>query len=270
LVITPSVLPAFTMTLDYLDIKIRDVITSYGANFIIDQCVLAQNHNFCSSTQQGEFVGVHRDDAGSIWFSPQGYVGDPLLNLGYQRTRGMDVSANYRMEMGGAGHMDFSLIGTYTFDFITEAYPGSATYNCAGYYGATCNSTINPVPKWRHVFTDTWATPWAGIDLMARWRHINSLKTDLANPSPLLYNPSAIVPAIEEVGSRDYLDLMLMYRYKGLTTRLGVNNVLDKDPPIIAPPLSIALPPPFFNGNTYPQVYDTLGRYMYLNITYDF
>ena len=269
LVITPSILPTFNMTLDYFDIKIRDVITSYGANFIVNQCIRSENNSFCDSTQQGQFVGVHRDDAGSIWFSPNGYVGDPLLNLGYQRTRGTDVSANYRLEMGGAGHMDFNFIGTYTFDFITEPYPGSGTYNCAGYYGATCNFTTNPLPKWRHIFTDTWDTTWAGIDLMARWRHINSLKSDLANPSPLLYSPP-VPPELAEIGSRDYLDLMLMYRYKGLTTRIGVNNVTDKDPPIIAAPLSVALPPPFFNGNTYPQVYDTLGRYLYLNITYDF
>jgi iron complex outermembrane recepter protein len=269
-VVTPTALPHFNLTLDYFDIKIRNVITSYGANFIVNQCVLSANDNFCNTTQQGQFVGVHRDNAGSLWFSPNGYVGDPLLNLGYQRTRGSDIAANYRLEMGGLGHMDFNFIGTYTFDFITEPYNGSGAYNCAGYYGATCNSTINPVPKWRHTFTDTWATPLEGLDFMARWRHINSLKTDLANPSPLLYSPTAIVPQIETIGSRDYLDLMVMYRYKGLTTRLGVNNVLDKDPPVIAAPLSIALPPPFFNGNTYPQVYDTLGRYLYLNITYDF
>jgi hypothetical protein len=30
------------------------------------------------------------------------------------------------------------------------------------------------------------------------------------------------------------------------------------------------LPPPFYNGNTYPQVYDTLGRFLFLNITADF
>ena len=61
---------------------------------------------------------------------------------------------------------------------------------------------------------------------------------------------------------------MFMYAWgKGITTRLGVNNVLDKDPPILPTEL---LPPPFFNGNTYPQVYDTLGRYVFLNVTVDF
>jgi iron complex outermembrane recepter protein len=254
------------MTLDYFDIKIRDVITSYGANFIVNQCVLQAHDNFCDSTQQGQFVGVHRDDAGSIWFSPNGYVGDPLLNLGFQRTRGLDVSANYRLEMSRFGHMDFNLIGTYTADFITEPYSGSGTYNCAGYYGATCG---NPIPKWRHIFTDTWATPLQGFDVFARWRHLGSVQNDALSPSPLLNQPN-VAPEIAQIGSRDYLDMGITYRYKTLTTRVGVNNLTDKDPPIIAAPLSVALPAPFFNGNTYPQVYDTLGRYLYLNITYDF
>ena len=48
---------------------------------------------------------------------------------------------------------------------------------------------------------------------------------------------------------------------------VGVNNVLDKDPPILP---STSLPAPFFNGNTYPQVYDTLGRYIFMNLKADF
>jgi iron complex outermembrane receptor protein len=68
---------------------------------------------------------------------------------------------HYRQDMGGLGHMDFALAGTYTGSFITEPYTGSGTYDCAGYYGATCN---NPLPKWRHMFTDTWATPLPGFD----------------------------------------------------------------------------------------------------------
>ncbi len=263
LVITPTVLPTFNMTLDYFNIKIKNVITSYGANFIVNQCILQNNPLFCSSTQQGEQVGVHRDNLGSLWFSTNGYVEDPLLNLGYLLSRGVDVGAHYRQDMGGLGHMDFAFAGTYTGSFLTEPYTGSGTYDCAGYYGGTCG---NPLPKWRHLFSDTWATPLPGFDVMARWRHINSTVVDTSNSSPLLM--AATPPQTAMLGSRDYLDLMLMYQWShGITTRLGVNNVLDKDPPILPTEL---LPAPFFNGNTYPQVYDTLGRYVFLNVQIDF
>jgi outer membrane receptor protein involved in Fe transport len=257
------VLPTFNMTLDYFDIKIKNVITSYGANFIVNQCILQNNPLFCNSVQQGEQVGVHRDGLGSLWFSINGYTEDPLLNLGYLLSRGVDVGTHYRQDMGGLGHMDFALAGTYTGSFLTEPYAGSGTYDCAGYYGATCT---NPLPKWRHLLSDTWATPLPGFDVMARWRHLNSTRVDTSNASPLLQGTTSAATAT--LGSRDYLDLMLMYQWShGITTRLGVNNVLDKDPPILPTEL---LPPPFFNGNTYPQVYDTLGRYVFLNVQIDF
>jgi outer membrane receptor protein involved in Fe transport len=47
-----------------------------------------------------------------------------------------------------------------------------------------------------------------------------------------------------------------------LNLRLGVNNIFDKDPPLQG--LSLG------NGNTYPQVYDALGRYMFAGFTVDF
>lgn len=255
LVITPTALPSFNMTLDYFDIKINDIIGTYGGNLIINQCVFNNNPQFCSL--------VHRDASGSLWFSPSGYVIDNTLNLGYLWTRGVDVGVHYRQEIGTFGHMDFSLAGTYTASSINEPYPGSGAYDCAGYFGGTCG---NPLPKWRHVFRDTWATPWQGFDVSLQWRHLNSVKIDSANPSPLL--AGAFSPAIETIGSRDYLDLVFDYQVaKGITVRLGANNVLDKDPPILP---TTDLAPPFFNGNTYPQVYDTLGRYVFLNLTMDF
>jgi outer membrane receptor protein involved in Fe transport len=47
--------------------------------------------------------------------------------------------------------------------------------------------------------------------------------------------------------------------------RAGINNLLDKDPP-----LSGLVGAGFGNGNTYPQVYDALGRRVFLNATVKF
>ena len=50
-----------------------------------------------------------------------------------------------------------------------------------------------------------------------------------------------------------------------MSLRLGVNNVLDEDPP-----LSSVVGTAPGNGNTYPQVYDALGRYIFMGATFDF
>jgi outer membrane receptor protein involved in Fe transport len=44
-----------------------------------------------------------------------------------------------------------------------------------------------------------------------------------------------------------------------------VNNVLDADPPI-----SDNVGAGSGNGNTYPQVYDALGRWVFAGVTVDF
>jgi len=49
--------------------------------------------------------------------------------------------------------------------------------------------------------------------------------------------------------------------------RMGANNLLDRAPPVVG---AETLLPVFGNGNTWPQIYDALGRYMFAGVTVDF
>ena len=49
--------------------------------------------------------------------------------------------------------------------------------------------------------------------------------------------------------------------------RLGANNLLDKQPPIVGGEVANA---PFGNGNTFPQVYDALGRFLFAGVTINY
>ena len=51
--------------------------------------------------------------------------------------------------------------------------------------------------------------------------------------------------------------------FSNVTGRLGINNLLDKDPPLVG---QDSCPAVFCNGNTFPQVYDTLGRFVFLGL----
>ena len=57
---------------------------------------------------------------------------------------------------------------------------------------------------------------------------------------------------------------------KSYIFRLGVNNLADKDPPLIPSGPASSCPVTFCNGNTWPQVYDSLGRYVYARFTAQF
>jgi outer membrane receptor protein involved in Fe transport len=94
------------------------------------------------------------------------------------------------------------------------------------------------------------------------WRHIGAVDQEGTSSNPLLRN-TAIAPADRSLGKRDYFDLAGSYNVtKKITVRAGINNLFDKDPP-----LSGLVGADFGNGNTYPQVYDALGRRVFVNVT---
>ena len=78
------------------------------------------------------------------------------------------------------------------------------------------------------------------------------------------------------IKSFSYFDLMASYTMaKKYTFRLGVNNVFDKQPPLVTSGNanrdgSNLCPTGPCNGNTYPATYDALGRYLFAGVTLDF
>jgi len=45
---------------------------------------------------------------------------------------------------------------------------------------------------------------------------------------------------------------------------LGINNIADKAPPMV---VGADCQSPFCNGNTFPGVYDAMGRYVFAHVT---
>jgi len=113
-----------------------------------------------------------------------------------------------------------------------------------------------------------WSTPWH-VDAGLRWRYFDGVSVDASSSNPSLANNVTVEPATSKLGARNYLDLFASWQIdKNWLVRAGVNNVLDKDPPITSTTLSD--PSIFGNGNSFPQVYDSLGRLFFLNVTAKF
>ena len=158
------------------------------------------------------------------------------------------------------------MTGTYLVDLITQPAPGidlnpdptvvDDTYDCTGFYSSVC---LTPNPQWRHRFRTSWQTPW-DVDLSATWRYYHETEGLTGANNPLPHNRiDRILPA------ESYFDIAANWAITdkaGVT--LGVNNVLDDNPSLSASVGTTG------NGNTYPQTYDALGRYVFLRATVDF
>jgi len=273
-VVTPSVLPNFNATVDYYSIKINNFITSYGADFIITECIASANPLYCDKIHRAPAVGSPAD--GSLFAGDNSYIQDGTYNLGWQSAQGIDITSQYKLDMGRAGKLDFDFVGNYDIKFATEPVPGLGSYNCAGYYGATCGA---PTPKWKSKLRATWRTPIPSLDTWIDWRKIGTVANQATQSNPLLAgqtSPDAALGGLSGtlgtlagtwVPARSYFDLGVSYTaLSKYTVRMGVNNVFDKDPPLIGYDY---VQPPLLNGNTFPQVYDALGRYIFINVTAD-
>jgi outer membrane receptor protein involved in Fe transport len=265
IVLTPSFLPGFSATIDYADIKMTNVITSYGPNLVQRQCLLSGSATsmFCQL--------VHRDPLGTLWASPQGYTVDPQLNLAGLENKSIDVGLAYRFDMGHLGKLRSRLDGTYLLKLLTTIGGVVPTYDCADRFGPSCSPVT---PKWRHRFSMDWDTPLAGLSAGASWRFFGSATNSLLDPTNPDYAGANVIavngpPPDARIPSISYLDLRASYTWNKVTLRVGCNNVLDKDPPFIDTQ-STGGNTNYAESNTYPSLYDVAGRFVYANLTVDF
>ena len=269
LVFTPTYLPTFTATIDYYNIKIKNVIGTYGANLIISTCVNSADPLFCSLIHRAPDTGAGSASNGSLWLGTQGYITDATYNLGELQQQGIDFEFKYTQDAGVVGKFDFDFNGNYDLHFKTTPYVGSGTYDCAGYYGPSCGADGGVSPRIKTVFRVNYSTPLPGFDVWAKWRLIGPVKVQNLSQNPLLAGSIGDLQGIgNQVPGYNYIDLGASYSVtKKITARLGVNNVADKDPPTIQAFYGASV---LDSGNTYPETYDWGGRYLFLNVTVDF
>jgi outer membrane receptor protein involved in Fe transport len=251
LVLTPT--KDFSASIDYYDIKIDKAIGNVSPTTILNNCLTSGQ--FCALIQ--------RDRLGTLWLLNTGFITATNQNLGTTKTSGFDFGMNHLYRFpDGYGRLTTNFIGTYLRELQYEPIPNLGKFDCVGLYGA--NKCGSPNPEWRHKLRFTWGTPWS-VDASFTWRYIASVKVQESDSQTLLAGPYNAVE--QKLGSQNYIDLAATWAAtKQLTLLVGINNLLDKDPPITTQ----QGPSVFGNGNTFPGVYDALGRKVFANVTYKF
>ena len=254
-VVTPTLIPGLIISGDWFKIKIKNAVQSIGSDAILAACTATADPFFCSL--------VKRDGSGSLWRTPQGYVLDTTLNIGGASTEGVDITGSYSREVG-PGRASISFVGTRLIDQTTDNGI-AAPYDCTGYYGPTCTVNGNLNPKWRSQLRVGYDHR-SGVGASLRWRYYGHVTQETASSDPSLNG--ATQPANYRIPSVSYFDLALTAKIGDhYEFRLGANNLLDKQPPLVAGSACAAV---FCNGNTYASVYDAIGRYIYTGVQLDF
>jgi len=249
IVLQPRILRGFNATIDWWDIRLKGAISRIGAQAIVDSCIASGDPIFCSR--------IHRDPNGALWLG-NGYVDNRQANLGSLKIRGIDGSTDYFMPLGRLGSANIEFRGSYVLRWIVDNGGLSTPYDCAGLFGAPCGMQ----PRWKHTARATWDSS-HGISLSLQWRHLGGVK--LAALDPKFNLTDEISPGFTKLRAQDYFDVATVFRVrKGLELRLGVNNVMDRQPPLVVSNTAAGDGP--YNANTYPTWYDPLGRYIFASV----
>jgi iron complex outermembrane receptor protein len=256
----PSQIPHLTGSVDYFHIRVKDEIGVIPYLVILSNCANTGDPTFCSQIVRSPSTGSLTGNS----VASGGFVVQKNMNLGTAINSGIDVQMNYKLDLPpGFGDVSFALNGAYLLHNETTPLPGAATYDCAGLFGATCQ-TINP--RWHHLFRTTWETPW-NVSASLTWRYIGSVSQDNNSNDPTLHFATfgGYDFANATIPSYSYVDLEATWNVNSvLQIRAGANNILDKDPPLIDSGIVGG-----GAANTY-SIYDMFGRQLFVAFTAKF
>jgi len=257
-IIQPRFIPGLALTADYFDIKIKNLIGAPGFEGILNSCVGRDgppDPTACALIFRNAGGGLIGSGAGAgfVLQTNQNFSGKGLF------TKGWDFSASYSRRLGGLGTLNASYVGT----MLTKL--GTPTDSGVGRFAAT-----TPSPKWRQKLRVGFQMP-NGLGISGQWRYFSRVFCDREADLGCTQTVGGVVferPGNQSLNAKSYFDLAMTARVTNkFSLRFGANNVLDTDPPVAG---GEVIPAGFGNGNTYPQVYDSLGRYMFAGVTIDF
>jgi outer membrane receptor protein involved in Fe transport len=201
-----SPLSRLNLTLDYYDIRIKDVITTIAAQDLVTRCFNG-NLDLCTK--------VERDASGTIVRTVATFI-----NLAEYQTDGVDAELSYVLPVS-AGNLTFRLLGTWVSRLSTNDGVSKIDYVKSQGYSFGLG-----VPEWRVNASIAYQDETFGALLRARY-----LSAGNYNSTVNLVN--------NHIPAYTYFDLQLNARIpvsSGPQLELYANatNLFDKDPPVSA------------------------------------
>jgi iron complex outermembrane recepter protein len=198
-----------TTSLDYYSLEIDDAIQGRDPGEVITACVLTLDPLFCNLTP--------RTSSGQL-----GVVDNQLQNIGGIEASGLDFAIDYLGPETGFGIFSARFNATYLNEYleITPNIDDSATVTDRT--GTHTDETFQRAfPEWRWTSNFDWMLNDWGAGLTFRW--IDEMTLDGGGTLD-----SALFTDVQVRWTPEFAN-------NALTLAVGVNNVLDEDPPVCFP-----------------------------------
>jgi iron complex outermembrane receptor protein len=273
-VFSPKFVKGLTVSLDYYHVKTKNDVFRVGAQAVADSLIANGVHSeFANSFFFDDGTTLAQNPTRPVTVANWGSAGRPLRNGATQETDGLDLRADYELPTDNCGKFTFYAAANVLFNYRYGdpliggpfQYAGQFTDNgpAGGAQGTLPSYMLNLGVSWDiKNFTYT-----VNARYLPEVDDLGDMHPSAGSPvnDYTLNGQKWVVP--------DYyaIDMRLAYEfgkgraekrwYDGTRIAVGVNNVTDTDPPLIASASE---------DNTDKSTYDLLGRFFYLEISKKF
>jgi iron complex outermembrane receptor protein len=257
-------MPKLALSLDYYRIDITDAVSSPSTTDILDRCYSPAENAGMTPNAWCAMVGRNTINGTFNGNEARG-VQLPLSNLGTQSTSGIDLNVAYRLAAGTLGldprfgTLDLSLGLNQVNSYKFRATPSSIDRDCLGYYSIACNNVVN-APVYKRKFNQRTNWNFGAWSLGYNWRYVSGV---VEEPGGTVF-----LPQFSSIPAYHYIDMSAGWSVnKMMRVSLSVNNAANKKPPMVGGSIGGTGPN---SGNTFPQSYDAVGRYVTLGASVRF
>lgn len=228
IIFTPRFLEGLSVSIDYWDIEVKDLITRITSDSILDACYAGPAGK--TAPECSRFRSTYNAQTNVLGLAD---FTNRLINDEKVSTDGYDVGINYVFDVS-----EFM----FTFDFQGTYIKQNTFYPGAG--GADDRGSIPRIKANINLNVD-----WQNWDFGVRTRYIHGMN------DPRFNGVNAF--GYDDVRSHTEVDLRVGYNLDIYRAVIGVNDVFDKDPPYV-----------FSSGNnTDLFLYSAMGRYFFLRLS---
>jgi len=204
-IVRPGFLRGFNVSLDYYNIKIANAIQTLSVQQTLNECQ-AGNTQICSF--------ITRDANGALTS-----VTTPYANIATITTRGFDLEASYRFDLG-RGSLELRALGNYLKNYIIDT--GTSRIDFAG------DLSVYSIPKWGWDLGATYRNRGTSVNVDAR--RIGSGKYSGASDALIQNN---------NISGLWYFDAGVEQGIKTshgeLSLYVRAENIFDQKPPVLFP-----------------------------------
>ncbi len=257
-------LPKLAISLDYYKIKIDKAVSSLSTTDVLDGCYSASLNPSFAMNAYCAIVGRDPQNGSFNGVGSKG-VQTPLSNSGNQSTSGYDLNVAYKLaapQIGldkSMGNFDISFALNQVQTFLFQGTPTSVNRDCLGYYSLACGN-VQAAPSYKRKFNQRLNWTVGDFSFGYNWRYVSAV---IEEPGG-----TEFFPAYAKIPAYSYVDLSANWNFsKKIKFSLSVLNAGDKQPPLVGNTIATT---GMTSGNTFPNSYDTIGRYFTFGATVKF